>query len=65
MNKHIQNSCKPSDAELLTMQSSASISCPRLYSQHLFASTNEVIIEHAGEEYRLRLTRQGKLILTK
>ena len=25
----------------------------------------EVIIEHAGEEYHLRRTRNGKLILTK
>jgi len=37
----------------------------RLYSAELFATTREVVIEHAGEEYRLRLTRQGKLILTK
>ncbi|MCB1441265.1 MAG: hemin uptake protein HemP [Nitratireductor sp.] len=25
----------------------------------------EILIEHAGQEYRLRITRQGKLILTK
>ena len=25
----------------------------------------ELVIEHAGEEYRLRLTSKGKLILTK
>ncbi|MFZ2403705.1 MAG: hemin uptake protein HemP, partial [Methylobacter sp.] len=31
----------------------------------LFGTTREVVIEHSGEEYRLRLTRQGKLILTK
>jgi hemin uptake protein HemP len=37
----------------------------RLYSAELFATAREVVIEHAGEEYRLRLTRQGKLILTK
>lgn len=36
-----------------------------LYSQHLFADTNEVRIHHAGEEYRLRLTRNNRLILTK
>lgn len=28
-------------------------------------NAKEVIIEHAGEEYRLRITRQQKLILTK
>ncbi|HEY8218904.1 MAG TPA: hemin uptake protein HemP [Methylobacter sp.] len=37
----------------------------RLQSAELFGTANEVVIEHAGEEYRLRLTRQGKLILTK
>ena len=31
----------------------------------LFAKRREVAIEHAGEVYSLRLTRNGKLILTK
>ncbi len=38
---------------------------PTLHSQNLFALTNEVRILHAGEEYRLRLTRNNRLILTK
>ena len=38
---------------------------PTLQSQHLFALSNEVRIEHEGEEYRLRLTRNNLLILTK
>lgn len=38
---------------------------PHLHSAELFGTAREVVIEHAGEEYRLRLTRQGKLILTK
>ena len=37
----------------------------RLQSMELFGAVHEIIIEHAGDEYRLRLTRQGKLILTK
>ncbi|MBL6986905.1 MAG: hemin uptake protein HemP [Methylobacter sp.] len=37
----------------------------RLNSAELFNTTSEIVIEHAGEEYRLRLTRQNKLILTK
>lgn len=37
----------------------------RLHSKELFGTAHEIIIEHAGDEYRLRLTRQGKLILTK
>ncbi|WP_238525099.1 hemin uptake protein HemP [Geobacter sulfurreducens] len=34
-------------------------------SRELMGNAKEVIIEHAGEEYRLRITRQQKLILTK
>lgn len=37
----------------------------RLQSQNLLGSEEEVIIEHGGQEYRLRKTRQDKLILTK
>jgi len=38
---------------------------PRFSSDTLLSGAREVIIEHAGDEYRLRLTSQGKLILTK
>jgi len=38
---------------------------PRLNSKLLFGTQNEIVIEHQGEEYRLRITRNGKLILTK
>jgi hemin uptake protein HemP len=31
----------------------------------LFAGSSEVVITHGAEVYRLRLTRQNKLILTK
>lgn len=34
-------------------------------SEALFAGARELVIKHAGDEYRLRLTNQGKLILTK
>lgn len=37
----------------------------KIDSRQLFANRNEVIIEHLGQEYRLRITRNGKLILTK
>lgn len=36
-----------------------------LDSRHLFHDAREVLIEHNGAVYRLRLTRAGKLILTK
>ena len=37
----------------------------RIRSEDLFQKAQEVIIEHEGEIYRLRITRNGKLILTK
>lgn len=38
---------------------------PRILSIALLNGARELVIEHAGEEYRLRLTSKGKLILTK
>jgi hemin uptake protein HemP len=37
----------------------------RLSSDDLFGDAQEILIDHAGQEYRLRITRQDKLILTK
>ena len=37
----------------------------RLDSRELFATEREIIIVHGEESYRLRLTSQNKLILTK
>jgi hemin uptake protein HemP len=34
-------------------------------SSLLLSGKNEAVIMHSGEKYRLKLTRQGKLILTK
>ena len=36
----------------------------RTTSRALLGNARELIIEHDGREYRLRLTQQGKLILT-
>ncbi len=38
---------------------------PHVESRRLLSGCNELVIEHAGQEYRLRLTRNDKLILTK
>ncbi|WP_375314663.1 hemin uptake protein HemP [Bradyrhizobium sp. A5] len=43
----------------LTMQGS------RIDSRELFAAEREIIIAHGEDNYRLRLTSQNKLILTK
>ncbi|MBE1158857.1 hemin uptake protein HemP [Dyella sp. 7MK23] len=37
----------------------------RISSQRLLAGERELVIQHLGSEYHLRLTRNGKLILTK
>jgi hemin uptake protein HemP len=34
-------------------------------SQALFGEAKQVLIVHQGETYKLQITRQGKLILTK
>jgi hemin uptake protein HemP len=42
-------------------------SCPPgiLRADRLFQGRQEILIDHQGETYRLRITRNGKLILTK
>jgi hemin uptake protein HemP len=37
----------------------------RVSSHRLLAGERELVIQHMGSEYHLRLTRNGKLILTK
>jgi hemin uptake protein HemP len=41
------------------------VSGNRIDSRDLFSSEREIIISHGEEAYRLRLTSQNKLILTK
>lgn len=38
---------------------------PRIESNHLFQGNSEIVIVHQNDEYNLRITRNGKLILTK
>jgi len=38
---------------------------PRIESDHLFQGNSEIVIVHQNAEYNLRITRNGKLILTK
>jgi hemin uptake protein HemP len=37
---------------------------PRVSSKALLGSRRELLIDHDGREYRLRVTQNGKLILT-
>lgn len=38
---------------------------PRMGSEQILRGANTVEIEHAGQRYLLRVTRENKLILTK
>ena len=37
----------------------------RIRLRDILAEAREIIIEHDGQDYRLRITSRGKLILTK
>ena len=43
----------------------ASMSLPRMDSEKILQGASTVEIEHAGQRYLLRVTRENKLILTK
>ena len=47
-----------------TAQREATPSPPRISSEALLGAFRELVIVHHGREYRLRLTQNGKLILT-
>lgn len=38
---------------------------PVVQAKQLFGENREIVIEHDGERYKLRITRRGKLILQK
>ncbi|WP_292977135.1 hemin uptake protein HemP [Nitrosomonas sp.] len=43
----------------------ASFPIKLISSEDLFGNSNQILIQHQGEQYHLRLTRNNKLILTK
>jgi hemin uptake protein HemP len=49
----------------ITASTNRSVNLPVHESSLLLSGKSEAVIMHAGEAYRLKLTRQGKLILTK
>ena len=57
---------KNRESELLGSANTApAMGSPLLSSETLLKGGNEVLIEHGSCVYSLRVTRQGKLILTK
>ncbi len=60
--EHEKQSCH---GEAKAVQPSIMATIPTLSSDMLFAGNTEVLIVHGADCYRLRLTRQNRLILTK
>lgn len=52
----------PSDADTQPVRQDTT---PVVLSGELFQGRQEIVIRHGGHDYRLRITRQNKLILTK
>lgn len=65
INKTTQREQLVMNAPFQMLNNSTSQTLPMLHSHHLFALGREIRILHEGEEYRLRLTRNNRLILTK
>lgn len=56
---------RPNDATVAAPEPAGGAGPRRIQSPVLFGSDREVVIVHRGQEYRLRITRADKLILTK
>ena len=56
------SSTQPAPSKPLPDQSA---SRPRIASQQLLRGAQAIEIDHAGQRYLLRITRENKLILTK
>lgn len=57
--------CPPQPSPPTHLDSSSASPIRRISSQRLLAGERELVIQHLGSEYHLRVTRNGKLILTK
>ncbi len=53
------------DSKVLSSRAVDSSNPYVITSEVLFNGARELLIKHANESYRLRITNQGKLILTK
>ena len=70
MNKQFHRPIKSADLAIPQKQSAIALSRPylnntKLSTEQLFGTAREVVIAHEGEEYRLQITCNEKLILTK
>ena len=53
------------DAGSIKASLSAEDTLPEYDTQTLFAGKREIVIRHGGADYRMKITKQGKLILNK
>jgi len=67
MNADQRDSSGDPDKQIRTalIERSVPLADNRINSRDLFSATREILILHGDETYRLRLTAQHKLILTK
>lgn len=56
---------RAADAQTTTPARAVAPGLPCVRSDSLFGRSREILIEHGGSYYRLRLTHSNKLILTK
>jgi hemin uptake protein HemP len=56
---------QPASAQRVVVLAKTSPTHQRVSSFALLGEATRLVIEHAGEEYPLRITSKGKLILTK
>ncbi|MDF3809156.1 MULTISPECIES: hemin uptake protein HemP [Rhodopseudomonas] len=55
----------PASPAAISPERLVNVSGNRIDSRNLFSTEREIIIAHGDDTYRLRLTSQNKLILTK
>jgi hemin uptake protein HemP len=53
------------DSKPLSKTRNIAVNNDRIDSRNIFVGTREIMISHGDDVYRLRLTAQNKLILTK
>jgi len=56
---------KQDEANAEARRSSLPENLPEYDTETLFAGRREIVIHHAGAAYRMKITKQGKLILNK
>lgn len=60
----MHNESLPRESQPAPMPSSVATPPRKISSHDLFSGSREIVIEHGGRLYRMRITQNGKLILT-